>query len=43
MPSPKVPSVVTTVVFYKRIKREGIHLVDVQSGVGEGSASAGPC
>lgn len=24
------------VVFYKKIKREGVSLVDVQSGVGEG-------
>jgi hypothetical protein len=31
------------VVFYKKIRGEGICLVEVQSGVREGSASVGPC
>jgi hypothetical protein len=31
------------VVFYKKIRREGVCLVDVHPGVEEGGASAGPC
>ena len=31
-----------TFVFYKTI-RKGVHLVNVQSGVGEGGASVGQC
>jgi hypothetical protein len=30
-------------VFYKKIRREGICVVEVQSGVGEEGASVGPC
>jgi hypothetical protein len=31
------------VLCFIKIKREGICLVEVESGVGEGHASAGPC
>lgn len=31
------------VVLYKVIRREGVGLVDVQSGVELGGASVGPC
>ena len=34
---------VISAVFYEKIRREGICLVEVQSGVGEGGASAEPC
>ena len=33
----------TSAVFHEKISREGICLVEMQSGVGEGGASAEPC